>query len=297
MILHFAGCRTIGAGTRRARVRLTGTSVKLCGDRAELDAFAREKLGTDLRHCGLCLRSDPAERPESPSDHSRQPDQPSVTQSPAHKDKESSGSVLVLKGEAAKAANRKTRPWFLAYLVLVVGSVWGGAGWNASEAQTAYLAFGTSFLWLAALVWRRGIIAIWYERFGDDITYRELRSPVRRAIATPILIAAALVLDLAATPTGIGSAMAPFASAGMVIWKFVPAALSLGLYLALVVLLFVGLFRREQFGNTGCALALITVPTIVVAVIALLNGGLHHLLGLLESYYAPLIDMWHLVTG
>ena len=301
MILHRAGCRTIGAGTRRERVRLTGASVKLCGDRAELDAFAHEKTGADPRHCGLCLRSEADERPQSPSHHSRQPDQPPATQRPAHEGQQSSGpGSVVLKGEAAKAANRKTMPWFLAYLALVAVSLGGGSLWPLSEAQTTYLVIGNSLLWLAALVWRRGIIAMWYERTFDgdtgytEITYTEWRSPVPRTIATPTLLVAAFILDLAATPTGIGSAPAPLASAAMVIEQFFPAALSVGIYVALVVLLVVGLFRRELFGSTGCALALIAVPAIVVAVIALHKGELPHLL---ESSYGPLIDMWHLVAG
>ena len=124
---------------------------------------------------------------------------------------------MVLKGEAAKAANRKTMPWFLAYLASRRLSLGGGSLWLLSEAQTTYLVIGNSLLWLAALVWRRGIIAMWYERtFDGDITYTEWRSPVPRTIATPTLRSLHSYwtwqrprLELAA--------LAPLASAAMVI--------------------------------------------------------------------------------
>jgi hypothetical protein len=72
MILHRTVCRPIGAGTRRERVRLTGASVKLCGDRAELDAFAYEKAGADPGIAGgpgsaVPVQPPPAVRKSGPS--------------------------------------------------------------------------------------------------------------------------------------------------------------------------------------------------------------------------------------
>ena len=55
LVLHRARCGTIG-GQPAHGDRWTADYVKYCGERAELEAFARDHLAGDLRSCGLCLR-------------------------------------------------------------------------------------------------------------------------------------------------------------------------------------------------------------------------------------------------
>jgi hypothetical protein len=72
LILHRARCGTIGGQPARGS-RWTVDYVKFCGERAELEAFARDALAGDLRPCGLCLRGfapgrePPAARASSPA--------------------------------------------------------------------------------------------------------------------------------------------------------------------------------------------------------------------------------------
>jgi hypothetical protein len=55
LMLHRATCKTITRLQPRART-FTGPWSKLCGDRDELEAYARGLGGTTLA-CGHCLRS------------------------------------------------------------------------------------------------------------------------------------------------------------------------------------------------------------------------------------------------
>jgi hypothetical protein len=67
LVLHRARCGTIGRQPARGG-RWTADYVKYCGERAELEAFARDHLAGDLRSCGLCLRR-PAERRQPSASH------------------------------------------------------------------------------------------------------------------------------------------------------------------------------------------------------------------------------------
>lgn len=67
LVLHRARCRTIGGQPARGD-RWTAGYVKYCGERAELEAFARDHLAGDLRSCGLCLRRS-AERGQPTTSH------------------------------------------------------------------------------------------------------------------------------------------------------------------------------------------------------------------------------------
>jgi hypothetical protein len=67
LVLHRARCGTIGGQPARGD-RWTADYVKYCGERAELEAFARDHLAGDLRSCGLCLRRS-AERHQPSTSH------------------------------------------------------------------------------------------------------------------------------------------------------------------------------------------------------------------------------------
>jgi hypothetical protein len=69
LVLHRARCGTIGGRPARGD-RWTGDYVKYCGERAELEAFARDHLAGDPQPCGLCLRESAARR-KSPAAHAR----------------------------------------------------------------------------------------------------------------------------------------------------------------------------------------------------------------------------------
>jgi hypothetical protein len=53
LMLHLAGCRTINGRPARGAT-FTGDYSKLCGERGELEAYARQ-LGGPVTTCGLCL--------------------------------------------------------------------------------------------------------------------------------------------------------------------------------------------------------------------------------------------------
>lgn len=55
LMLHRATCRTI-SGTPARGAQWTADYIKVCGPRADLEAFARHDVGGTARACGLCLR-------------------------------------------------------------------------------------------------------------------------------------------------------------------------------------------------------------------------------------------------
>ena len=56
LMLHRATCRTIaGAPAIVRRTRWTGEYIKFCGQRAELEDFARTSVGGTAWPCRLCL--------------------------------------------------------------------------------------------------------------------------------------------------------------------------------------------------------------------------------------------------
>ncbi len=63
LMLHRASCATIN-GTPARGTTFTGDYVKVCGDREELEAFARQ-LGGQAQPCGRCL-APAGRRPPSP---------------------------------------------------------------------------------------------------------------------------------------------------------------------------------------------------------------------------------------
>lgn len=55
LVLHRATCRSI-SGTPTRGAQWTADYIKVCGPRADLEAFARHDVGGTARACGLCLR-------------------------------------------------------------------------------------------------------------------------------------------------------------------------------------------------------------------------------------------------
>jgi hypothetical protein len=55
LVLHRATCRTI-SGTPTRGIQWTADYIKVCGPRADLEAFARHDVGGAARACGFCIR-------------------------------------------------------------------------------------------------------------------------------------------------------------------------------------------------------------------------------------------------
>jgi hypothetical protein len=54
VMLHRASCRTISGDPARG-LRWTHDYIKVCGDRNELEEFARRQIGGAAKPCGLCI--------------------------------------------------------------------------------------------------------------------------------------------------------------------------------------------------------------------------------------------------
>jgi hypothetical protein len=54
LMLHRVGCSSIRGAPARG-IRWTSGYIKICGERGELEAFARRSLGGDPQACRLCL--------------------------------------------------------------------------------------------------------------------------------------------------------------------------------------------------------------------------------------------------
>jgi hypothetical protein len=54
VMLHRASCRTISGDPARG-IRWTRDYIKFCGERAELDEFARRQIGGSANPCRRCI--------------------------------------------------------------------------------------------------------------------------------------------------------------------------------------------------------------------------------------------------
>lgn len=76
LVLHRATCSTIGA-TPANRRQWTVAYAKICGDRDQLEAFARRDLGGEATLCGRCLPHPLAPAQQDPTAHPHPEPQPS----------------------------------------------------------------------------------------------------------------------------------------------------------------------------------------------------------------------------
>jgi hypothetical protein len=204
---------------------------------------------------------------------------------------------LVLTGPEAKTAWRRERPWFWGSFALIAAALPSGwLLWHRSLKQLTFLEIGVAALVVAGDIWRTGTIGFSYLTSGEDATFRSRRSPVPRGIAVPALAAAGIFMILAATTTGIGSALAPIATGGIVVWDFGKAAWPLLLTIIIVGFAITALFSRDgdDRADGGCLLALITVVLLGNFLLARFTGWGHQEW---NSYVQPFRDMWHLVGG
>jgi hypothetical protein len=166
--------------------------------------------------------------------------------------------------------------------------------WHRSLEQLTFLSLGVTALVLAGLIWRTGTLAFSYEESGEDVTFRSRPSPVPRGIAVPVLAVAGIFMILAATTTGIGSALAPVATGGIVVWTFGQATWGLLLTIIWVGFAIAALFSRESR----------TTGWILIALYAVALSGSYVLIRFTgwdrqewNSFLQPFRDMWHLVGG
>jgi hypothetical protein len=293
LVLHRAACGAIGGA--RAHGSAWTTHAKFCGHQNELEAFARDDLGKEPLPCRRCLRSLAADRRPDASLDRGQPTPASAGDEAPTADDDS--AELVLTGPEAKAAWRRVRPWFWGFFALTAAAlVSGWLLWHRSREQLTFLGGGVSALVLAGFIWRTGAFAFSYEGSGEDVTFRARRSPVPPGCVTPVLAAAGIFMILAATTTGIGSALAPVAAGGIVMWNFGQATWGLLLTIIWVGVGVAALFSHDgdDRAGGGCLLALFTVALLGNFLIARFTGW-----GRQEwnSYIQPFRDMWHLVGG
>jgi hypothetical protein len=202
---------------------------------------------------------------------------------------------LVLTGPEAKAVARRYEPWFWGSLALIAATlVSGWLLWHRSLDQLTFLGVGVSALVLAGLIWRTGTFAFSYEESSEDATFRSRRSPVPRGIAVPVLAAAGIFMILAATTTGIGSALAPVAADGIIVWSFGQATWGLLLTIIWVGFGIAALFSRDDraVGKSLLALYAVALP-VNYALIRFTGWGRQEW----NSFLQPFRDMWRLVGG
>jgi hypothetical protein len=290
LVLHRAVCGTISGA--RAHGPAWTTHAKFCGHQNELEAFAHDDLGKEPFPCKRCLRSLAADgRPDASMGRDQPTPASAGHEGPAADD---DSAELVLTGPEAKAAGRRYLPWACAGFALIAAALISGwLLWHRSQEQLTFLGIGVAALWIAALIWRAGIFAFSYEG-GEDATFRSRRSPVPRGIAVPTLTAAGIFMILAATTTGIGSALAPVAGGGIVVWHFGQATWGLLLAIIWVGIGVAALFSRDGRVAGVFILAVYAVGWSVFYVLVRFTGW-----GRQEwnSYLQPFRDIWHLVGG
>jgi hypothetical protein len=116
---------------------------------------------------------------------------------------------------------------------------------------------------------------------------------VLRGIAIPVLAAAGIFMILAATSTGIGSALAPVAAGGFVVWDFGTA--TWGLLIPIIIWIGVGLyvlFSRDNRAAGGCVFAVLTAVLAFNSAILATDPQMWNFFVL-----QPFHDMWRLVGG
>ena len=291
LVLHRAACGTIGGA--RAHSSAWTMHPKFCGHRNELEAFARDDLGKEPLPCRRCLRSLVANRPSDPPLDRGQPTPAGAGHEAPVVDDDS--AELVLTGPEAKAAARRYLPWLWgAFALIAAALVSGWLLWHRSPKQLTFLGIGVSALVLAGQIWRTGTIAFSYEEFGEDVTFRSRRSPVPRGIAVPMLAAAGIFMILAATTTGIGSALAPVVAGGIVVSNFGQATWGLLLTIFWVGCGIAALFSRDDRAVGVFLIAFYAVTLAVNYVLIRFTGWGHQEW---NSFLQPFRDMWRLVGG
>ena len=134
--------------------------------------------------------------------------------------------------------------------LVVTGMIIGAWVWaNLSMEQVSFLGMGSSALFGAWLVWRYGIIAFSYTKFGDTAETNIKEAPLPRVLLAPALALAGIALVLAGTPTGLGEALFGPVRATYLLYQFGEQAwgLLLGTLLlgSVIVLLLVSLIRLD----------------------------------------------------
>ena len=155
------------------------------------------------------------------------------------------------------------------FTLLVVGA---GAYWGLRLEQLTFLAIGIGCLCVAWTVWRYRIVGYSHSE-GLDPETGEVRpptttvtkSPVPREVLAPLLVVAAVMFLLAATPTGVGALLDGPAHIAVEGWRFVEATWNLLPFAAFVVgtvvALVYGVARRDREAITagGCLGSLMLV--------------------------------------
>lgn len=293
MVLHRAGCGSIG-GVPAHGSRWTTHSAKLCGQRNELEAFARSDLGHELYCCGLCLGGPAPDRERKASPGRAEAKRTGAAHEAPVADADS--GELVLSGPEAKAAARQYLPWLWGWLALVA-TTWVAAKWlwHRSSAQQGYLGLGGSMLVTGALVWRSGFIWFSYDKSNEESTLTLRPSPVPRRIAAPALAAVGLCLILAAVYGSIASLVGPVVGAATIVVPFIKATWSAILSIAVLGIIIKSLVSpgdREDRKGAGCLLVFIAVGMLLAYAWARLTGQLNELW---SELFGPYLDMWHLL--
>jgi hypothetical protein len=203
---------------------------------------------------------------------------------------------LVLTGAKAKTAARQYLPWFLVSFTLITATLISGwLLWHRSPQQLTFLGIGVAALIVAGLIWHTGIFSLSYEKSSDDATFTSSRSPVPPGIAVPVLAASGIFMILAATSTGIGSALTPVAAGGIVVWQFGQAAWGLLVTIIIVGFAIAALFSRDDRAIGGCVLAFFALALLVSYVLVRFTGTLGRQEW--DSFVQPFRDIWRLVGG
>ena len=115
-------------------------------------------------------------------------------------------------GYEATARWRQVRLTFYTGLTVTgVGLLASWRLWHRSPEQLTWIGFSLGAGSLALLVWKHDLIGFSYNKSGGgepEETFRAKRLPVRREVAAPMLLIAAVLLFLAGTSTGFGRRLA-----------------------------------------------------------------------------------------
>jgi hypothetical protein len=113
-------------------------------------------------------------------------------------------------GDEATARWREVRlQFYLGFAIILIGLL-AGVLWHRSLEQMTWIGFGLGAGSLALLVWKHDLIGFSYNKSGDEVSFTARRLPVRREVAAPALLIAAVLLLLAGTSTGFGRLLASF---------------------------------------------------------------------------------------
>src|SRR5882724_6251725 len=133
-MLHRAGCGTIRGRPARGTT-FTGDYVKVCGERGELEGFARE-LGGTAQPCGLCLIQLPRVHGPVLARGKYGPLHDHLASRPGGRVRMTFGEVELLVGRLPDSAHRH-RAWWGNNGSSVEARAWLDAGWRVDSVNAA----------------------------------------------------------------------------------------------------------------------------------------------------------------